>query len=79
VLAGSSCLLPERPAARFWLLAAGGAGIYLFRMDVSYDLEHGIWGKGANGVGELVINLVTLTPALRPALTWVRRHPLYPR
>jgi hypothetical protein len=44
----------------FWLLAGGGAGIYLFRMDVLCDLEHGIWGDGANRVVELAINLMTL-------------------
>ena len=49
-----------RPAALFWLLTGGGAGVYLFGMDVLYDLEHGIYAKGAGGVVELGINLLTL-------------------
>lgn len=50
----------RRPIGLFWLLAGGGAGVYLFCMDVLYDLEHGIWWKNGGGVIELVINLVTL-------------------
>jgi len=44
----------------FWLLAGGGAGVYLFCMDVLYDLEHGVWWKNGGGAIELGINLVTL-------------------
>jgi hypothetical protein len=50
----------RRPSALLWLLAGGGAGVYLFCMDVLYDLEHGIYAKGAGGVVELGINLLTL-------------------
>ncbi|HTU39961.1 MAG TPA: hypothetical protein VMF35_18335 [Acidimicrobiales bacterium] len=60
LVAASYCLVTSRRAALFWLLAGGGAGVYLFAMDVLYDLQHGIWGKGTNGVIELVINLVTI-------------------
>jgi hypothetical protein len=60
LVAASYCLVTARRAALFWLLAGGGAGLYLFSMDVLYDLQHGVWGKGGNGVMELVINLVTL-------------------
>ncbi len=77
LVAASYCLLTARRAALFWLLAGGGAGLYLFAMDVLYDLQHGIWGKGSNGVIELVINLVTLGLSvfvLRWA--WVRRDDL---
>jgi len=59
------------------LLAGGGAGLYLFGMDVLYDLQHGVWGKGANGIIELVINLLTLglsLSVLRRA--WVHRTEL---
>jgi hypothetical protein len=49
-----------RATALLWLLTAGGAGIYLFCMDVLYDLEHGIYAAGAGGVIELGINLLTL-------------------
>jgi hypothetical protein len=77
LVAASYCLLTARRAALFWLLAGGGAGLYLFAMDVLYDLQHGIWGKGSNGVIELTINLVTLGLSvfvLRWA--WVRRDDL---
>ncbi len=58
--AAAVCLLTSRKAAVLWLLAGGGAGLYLFAMDVLYDLEHGVWGKGANGMVELAINVVTV-------------------
>lgn len=63
---GACVLLALRAAHRrrqtllLWLLAVGGAGVYLFAMDVLYDLEHGIYAKGAGGVIELAINLLTL-------------------
>jgi hypothetical protein len=60
LVAASYCLVTSRRAALFWLLAGGGAGLYLFGMDVLYDLQHSVWGKGGNGLMELVINLVTL-------------------
>ena len=53
-----------RPTALLWLLTGGGAGVYLFCMDVLYDLEHGIYGKGAGGVIEAGINVVTLVFSL---------------
>jgi hypothetical protein len=60
------------------LLAGGGAGVYLFAMDVLYDLERGIWwNSGAGGAIELGINLLTLAVSvglLRWA--WRRRHRL---
>ncbi len=77
LVAASYCLLTVRRAALFWLLAGGGAGIYLFCMDVLYDLQHGVWGKGGNGLVELAINLVTLGLSvfvLRWA--WTRRDAL---
>ena len=77
LVAASYCLWTARRAALFWLLAGGGAGLYLFAMDVLYDLQHGVWGKGANGVMELVINLVTLGLSLFVLRwTWVRRDAL---
>jgi hypothetical protein len=50
----------RRPSALLWLLTGGGAGVYLFGMDVLYDLEHGTYAKGAGGIVELAINLLTL-------------------
>ena len=77
LVAASYCLWTARRAALFWLLAGGGAGLYLFAMDVLYDLQHGVWGKGANGVMELVINIVTLALSLFVLRwTWVRRDEL---
>jgi hypothetical protein len=77
LLAAAFCLLTERRAALFWLLAGGGAGLYLFGMDVLYDLQHGVWGKGGNGLVELAINLVTLGLSLFVLRwAWVRRHDL---
>lgn len=59
-LAALVALRRRSPSALLWLLAAGGAGLYLFGMDVLYDLEHGIYAKGGGGVIEAVINVVTL-------------------
>jgi hypothetical protein len=67
------CLVGRRRAALFWLLAGGGAGLYLFGMDVLYDLEHGVWGKGTNGIIELLINLLTLGLSLF-VLRWTWAH-----
>ncbi len=55
------------------LLMGAGAGFYLGGMDVLFDLEHGIWTKGANGVVELAINVVTFVAALALS-TWSWRH-----
>jgi hypothetical protein len=74
---GSWALLRRRTSALGWLLAGAGAGLYLFCMDVLYDLEHGIWGKGSGGLVELAVNLATLVLSvgvLRWA--WRRRHDL---
>jgi hypothetical protein len=77
LVAASFCLLTARRAALFWLLAGGGAGLYLFAMDVLYDLQHGVWGKGANGIMELVINLVTLALSVFVLhWAWTRRDAL---
>jgi hypothetical protein len=77
LLAASFCLQTARRAALFWLLAGGGAGIYLFCMDVLYDLEHGVWAKGTNGVVELAINVLTLVLSVFVLhWAWVRRDAL---
>ena len=76
---GRRLVLPRDGAAGalFWLLAGGGAGLYLFGMDVLYDLQHGVWGKGGNGVMELIINLLTLGLSLFVLRwAWVRRNAL---
>ncbi len=80
---GLTCLLAlvalnrRSPTALLWLIAAGSAGMYLFGMDVLYDLENGIYATGAGGIIEAAINLITLAfsvIALRWA--WTRRDAL---
>ena len=58
-----------RSSALLWLLAGGGAGIYLAGMDVLYDLEHGIWTSGGGGAIELAINVVTVVASVA-TLRW---------
>ena len=78
-LIGAAWSLRRRsPLALLWLLAGGGAGLYLFGMDALYDLENSIWWKsGAGGVIELVINIVTLVVSLwLLRWAWQRRDAL---
>ena len=72
-LAALVALVRRSPTALLWLVAAGGAGLYLFGMDVLYDLQHGIYGKGAGGITEAAINLITLTFSV-VAMTWAWTH-----
>jgi hypothetical protein len=76
--AGALVGLRRRTATTLlWLLMAAGAGIYLFSMDVLYDLEHGIWWSSGGGVIELGINLLTLAVALvLLRWTWLNRAEL---
>jgi hypothetical protein len=77
LVAGAHALVTTRRTALFWLLAGGGAGLYLFAMDVLYDMQHGIWGKGSNGVVELAINILTLGLSLFVLRwAWIRRDAL---
>lgn len=63
---GVACVLAlvtitrRRPSAHFWLVAAGSAGMYLFGMDLLYDLEHHILFTSAGGVVEAMIVALTL-------------------
>ena len=76
LLAGIWTLSTRRPVALFWLLAGGGAGIYLFAMDVLYDIEHRVWWtSGAGGWIELAINAVTLSVSVG-MLRWSWRRRL---
>ncbi len=56
--AAALALRAGKPTALLWLLAAGSASIYLGCMDVTFDLENGVYGGGALGavIAELVIN-----------------------
>ena len=51
-------------AAAFWLACAGSAGMYLFGMDLLYDVEHGIFTPGGGGVVEAGIVALTLVFSL---------------
>ena len=73
LLGGASSLRRRAPAALLFLLVGSGAGFYLCAMDVLFDLEHGIWVKGANGVIELCINILTLLAATVLS-RWTRSH-----
>jgi len=76
---GLACLLAlvalrrRRPQALLWLIAAGGAGLYLGSMDLLYDLQHGIFGHGFGGAFELAIVLLTWVFSIT-VLTWSWRH-----
>ena len=77
IIGGLITLIQRRQMALFWLLAVGGAGMYLCTIDSLYDLEHGVWGRGANGLTEL--GIVVFTAVLSVTLMWWgwrRRHTL---
>jgi len=74
LLGATHTLLTHRPAALFWLLAGGGAGIYLLGIDSLYDIENGIWWlPGGAGLLELGINLITLVVSVG-LLHWAWRR-----
>jgi hypothetical protein len=74
VLFALVALLQSRPSAYFWLTCSGAAGLYLFGMDFLYDVEHGIFAKGAGGVIEACIVAVTLVFSLTLLwFAWTRR------
>ncbi|WP_051943143.1 hypothetical protein [Streptacidiphilus rugosus] len=61
LLAARACLTRREAAAAPWLTAAAAAGLYLFAMDVLYDIEHRVWFTGGGaGVTEAVVNVLTL-------------------
>ena len=66
-------LTRRHDSALFWLLCAGSAALYLFAMDLLYDLEHGIFTKGGGGAFEAVIVLLTGVFSVT-VLTWSWRH-----
>jgi hypothetical protein len=71
------CLRQHRAAAHFWLVCAGSAGLYLFGMDLLYDLQHGIFASGGGGVIEAGIVAVTLVFSLTVLrFAWTRRDAL---
>jgi ferric-dicitrate binding protein FerR (iron transport regulator) len=68
VSAAAIQLRRRRPSALLWLLAAGGAGLYLLGMDVYYDLGHGIYASSAGGAIELVIDVLVAATSI--AVLW---------
>ncbi len=78
---GIACVLAlvalrrRSPSALLWLLCAGSAGLYLAGMDLLYDVENGIFGKGGGGAFEAVIVALTLVFSVT-LLTWSWRHRL---
>lgn len=74
LLGATFSLLSRRPSTLFWLLAGGGAGVYLLCVDSLYDIENGIWWlPGGAGVLELGINLTTLAVSFG-LLRWAWRR-----
>jgi hypothetical protein len=70
-------LLRRHPSALLWLVAVGAAGVYLGSMDLLYDLEHGIFGKGGGGAFEAVIVVVTWVFSITVLrFAWTRRTEL---
>ena len=64
-----------RPSSLLWLLLSGGAGGYLFGMDVLYDIEHGIWTSGVGGAFEALLNVLTLViSVIVVSWAWRNRH-----
>lgn len=61
------------PTALLWLLAGGGAGLYLCGLDLLYDLEHAIFTRGAGGAIEAVIVAVEMVFSV-VLLRWSWRH-----
>ena len=57
------------PLALLWLIAVCSAGLYLFCMDLLYDLQHGIYLLGGGGLVEAAINVITLVLAVT-GLRW---------
>lgn len=73
LLLGARALRRHAPNAILFLLLGAGAGFYLGAMDVLYDIEHGIWSRGANGLIELAINIVTFAASVYFS-RWVWSH-----
>jgi hypothetical protein len=73
VIAAAVQLWRRRASALLWVIAAGGAGLYLLAMDMLYDLEHGIYASDTAGVVELLID-VLVAGASVSVLWWSWRN-----
>lgn len=74
LLSATFCLVRRQGAVLLWLLAGGGAGVYLLCIDSLYDIENGIWWLPAGaGLIELAINVTTLVVSFG-LLRWAWRR-----
>jgi hypothetical protein len=70
----------RRQSALMWLTILGGAGMYLFAMDVLYDLQHGIYTKPNGGNTELAINIATAALSIGVIrFSWRFRQQFFPK
>jgi hypothetical protein len=77
LLLSARALRRRSSSAVLFLLLGAGAGFYLGGMDALYDVEHGIWSRGSNGLVELAINVVTFAAAaLLTRWVWAHRREL---
>ena len=77
LVAGARALAARRAAALLWLLAAAGAGGFLFGVELLYNLQHGVWFASQRGLVELLRNLATGAGTIGLfAWTWPRRSEL---
>lgn len=78
--AAALTLWRRRPSALFWLLAGGGAGLFLGSMDGLYDVSRGDWFS-TGGAGYTELGIVVLTYGLSIGLlawAWRQRRGLLP-
>jgi ferric-dicitrate binding protein FerR (iron transport regulator) len=73
VIAAAVRLRRRRASALLWLLAAGGAGLYLLGMDLYYDVRHGIYASSTGGVIELAIDVLVAAASIG-VLWWSWRN-----
>jgi hypothetical protein len=72
--AAALALWRRHSSALLWLLAGGGAGLFLGAMDALYDVSRNDWfGAGAAGYTEFGIVLVTLALSIC-LMTWAWRN-----
>ncbi len=69
LVAASYCVVTARRAAMFWVWPGAAPGSASSAWTCPTTCNTAIWGKGGNGVTELVINLLTLGlgPSRQPA------------
>lgn len=73
-LCAAATLARRRPAALFWVIAAGASGLYLGCMDALYDVTRNDW-FGAGSAGYIELGIVAITWALSTALmAWAWRN-----